>query len=265
MLQQVAWLGRVTRNFATAGLTTFEFVGASIRASASLGRGAREHAFGAAIRQVYFTAVQALPMITSLAFVVGGVVIAMARAQSQRLGIATAVGDLLSTVVVRDLGPLFTAIIVVGRSGTAMASEVASYQALGELRALEALGVDPLQLLVPPRVLACAVSLAILTITFDAVALLGGMVSSQALIQLPPGDYLSSLQNSLTPNDILTVIARAAVLGAGVAGTACYAGLSARMSPAEIPRSATRGVVYALGFVFVASAALTLIPLLWVR
>jgi len=265
MLQPVGALGRRVRQTTAGVVTTLEFVGAGLRATALMPRGARGYSFGASVRQIYFTAVQAIPIVTSLAFIMGLVVVGQARAQSARLGVGSGIGDLLATVLVRDLGPLFTAIVVVGRSGTAIGAEVASYQALGELRALEALGVDPVQLLLPPRVIACSVSLAILTMFFDASALIGGMVGSRWFIAMSTDAYLRSIQLSLTAHDVFTVIARAALLGAGIGGTACYAGLKAGYAPSEIPRSATRGVVRALMFVFVATAVLTIIPLVWSR
>ncbi len=265
MLDSVAAVGRRTRLAGRGFVAALQFVGATLRATVALPAGARSLSFGTAVRQTYFTAVQALPIVCSLAFILGFVVIAQAQAQSVKLGVASVLGDLLATVLVRDLGPLFTAIIVVGRSGTAMATEIATYQALGELRALDALGVDTLQWLVPPRVFATAVSLAVLTLAFDALALLGGMIGSAWLAHLSPADYLRSLQDALLPGDIVAVMSKAALLGIGIACIACYAGLRARLSTAEIPRSVTRGVVYALMFVFVASAALTAIPLLWNR
>lgn len=264
MLQPVGALGRRVRQTTAGVVTTLEFVGAGLRATALLPRGARGYSFGASVRQVYFTAVQAIPIVTSLAFLMGLVVVGQAQAQSARFGVG-GIGDLLATVLVRDLGPLFTAIVVVGRSGTAIGAEVASYQALGELRALEALGVDPVQLLLPPRVIACSVSLAILTMFFDAAALIGGMLGSKLFIAMSSDSYWRQIQLSLTAHDVFTVIARAALLGAGIGGTACYAGLKAGYTPSDIPRSATRGVVRALMFVFVASAVITIIPLVWSR
>lgn len=265
MLDHVAALGRRTRHAARDSMAALQFVGATLRATVALPSGARALSFGTALRQIYFTAVQALPMVSTVALLLGLVVIAQARAQSVKLGVASVLGDLLATVLVRDLGPLFTAIIVVGRSATAIATEIATCQALGELRALDALGVDPLQLLVPPRVFAAAVSLAVLTLTFDALALLGGMIGSAWLVHLSPADYLRSVQHALLPGDVIAVMSKAALLGTGIACVACFAGLRARLSTAEIPRSVTRGVVYALVFVFIASGALTAMPLLWGR
>jgi phospholipid/cholesterol/gamma-HCH transport system permease protein len=193
---------------------------------------------------VRFTAVDAMPIIFGLALLIGTLVIAQAHGQAVRFGVSEAAGQLLATIIVRELGPLFAAIIVVARSGTAIASELATSRVLGEVTALEALGVDPVQYMVVPRLLGCAISVALLAVYFDATAIVGGMVATSYLAHVAPADYLESLR-------------------LGTAGICCWAGLRAARTPAAIPQSVTRGVVVAMVYVFAVSAIFTFMQAIW--
>jgi phospholipid/cholesterol/gamma-HCH transport system permease protein len=170
---------------------------------------------------------------------------------------------LLATIIVRELGPLFAAIIVVARSGTAIASELATSRVMGEVTALEALGVDPMQYMVLPRIIGSAISVALLAMYFDAIAILGGMVATSYLAHLPPGDYLESLRMGMSVWDVVQVMVKGALFGLGTAAICCWAGLRAARTPAAIPQSVTRGVVFAMVYVFAISAAFSISQSIW--
>jgi len=239
------------------------FVGSCVRAALSLPRNARNFSWRGLFMQVRFTAVDALPIIAGLALLIGALVIAQAHAQAVKFGVSEALGQLLATVIVRELGPLFAAIIVVARSGTAIASELATARVMGEVTALEALGVDPVQLMVLPRLVGCAISVAILAVYFDATAIIGGLVTTSTLANLPPGDYLESLRLGMRTSDALLVLAKGATFGLGTAGICCWAGLRAARTPAAIPQSVTKGVVFAMVYVFATTALFSIVQALW--
>ena len=248
----------------TAHLTEgVRFVGSCVRAAASFPKSARSLSWRIFVAQVRFTAVDALPIIGSLALLIGALVIAQAHAQAVRFGVSEALGQLLATIIVRELGPLFAAIIVVARSGTAIASELATSRVMGEVTALEALGVDPVQYMVLPRLVASAISVAILAMYFDAIAILGGLVATSYLAHLPPGDYLESLRMGMSVSDILVVMIKGGMFGLGTAAICSWAGLRAARTPAAIPQSVTRGVVFAMLYVFGVSAVFTLTQSIW--
>ena len=215
------------------------------------------------VMQVRFTALDAMPIIAGLALLIGGLVIAQAHAQAVRFGVSEALGQLLATIIVRELGPLFAAIIVVARSGTAIASEIATSRVLGEVTALEALGVDPVQYFVIPRLAGCAISVALLALYFDAIAILGGMGATSWLAHLPPGDYLESLRLGMSAWDVALVLAKGAMFGIGTAALCCWSGLRAARNPAAIPQSVTRGVVYSMVYVFAITALFDFAQVLW--
>jgi len=133
---------------------------------------------------------------------------------------------------------------------------------MGEVTALEALGVDPVQLMVLPRLIGAAVSVALLSLYFGAIAIGGGLASTSLLAKLPPGDYLESLRLGLSMTDVALVLFKGATFGFGTALICCWAGLRAARTPAAIPQSVTRGVVTAMIYVFIVDAVFAL-PALW--
>jgi phospholipid/cholesterol/gamma-HCH transport system permease protein len=239
------------------------FIGSCARAVASFPPNARSLSRRQLTLQVRFTAVDAMPIISGLALLIGALVIAQAHAQAVRFGVSEALGQLLATIIVRELGPLFAAIIVVARSGTAIASELATSRVMGEVTALEALGVDPVQYLVLPRLAAAAISVALLALYFDFIAIMGGLAATSYLAHLPPGDYLESLRMGMSSLDIILVVVKGALFGVGTAAICCWAGLRAARTPAASPQSVTKGVVMAMVYVFSISAAFTVGQALW--
>lgn len=256
-------IGGRARGSGETALEAIRFVGSCVRAAANLPKSARNLAWRSLFMQVRFTAVDAMPIIAGLALLIGALVIAQAHAQAVRFGVSEALGQLLATIIVRELGPLFAAIIVVARSGTAIASELATSRVMGEVTALEALGVDPVQYMVLPRLLGAAVSVTLLAMYFDAIAIFGGLVATWSLAHLPPGDYLESLRLGMSSTDIVLVMAKGAAFGLGTAAVCCWAGLRAARTPAAIPQSVTRGVVVAMVYVFAVSAIFTVTQALW--
>ena len=256
-------VGGKVRGTGISLLETVRFVGSCARAIASMPASVRRMFGRVVMLQVRFTAVDAMPIIAGLALLIGMLVIAQAHAQAVRFGVSEALGQLLATIIVRELGPLFAAIIVVARSGTAIASELATSRVMGETTALEALGVDPVQYMVIPRLAGVAISVALLAVYFDALAITGGLITTSWLTRLPPGEYLESLRMGLSAWDVPLVLFKGALFGLGTAAVCCWSGLRAARTPAAIPQSVTRGVVYAMVYVFGVTAIFSLVGTLW--
>lgn len=254
----VASVGAQTRRSASEALDLASFVGSGTRALGGYFPGARWHALRTFARQLRFTVLGATGLVVPLALLIGGVVIAQAQAFGIKFGISKSLGDILSTLIIRELGPLFTAIIVVGRSGTAIVTELATAQVLGEITALEAAGVDPQQVIVVPRVFACALGVAVLTVYFDVAALIGGLLATLWLAHLPPVEFLVSLRVAVAESDMVRVIVKALAAGAGIGTICCWAGLRAGTTPAGVPQAVTRGTVRSLGYVFILAALFAL-------
>jgi phospholipid/cholesterol/gamma-HCH transport system permease protein len=262
MLRAVAAVGRRSRARGRGWIGRVRFIGAMARAVIHYPATAGTHGLRVTINQVRFTAVQAIPLLSVIASVIGLAVIAQASAQALRLGIGDVLGTILVTVVIRELGPLITAVVVLARSGTAIAAELATNGVLRETEALESMGVDPLQYHVLPRAIAGAVSVAVLVGFFDLVALGSGAFFAWWLADVAPSSLITSVQADMTDLDVWLSILKGGLFGFGIATLCSYEGLIGGRRPTDIPQCATRGVVASLLYVFVVSVVFSL--LFWI-
>jgi phospholipid/cholesterol/gamma-HCH transport system permease protein len=194
--------------------------------------------------QIYRAGVRMLPIVAFLGCALGLVVIGQTVSLLSRVGATNYAGTVMVTVVVRELGPLVTALLVLARIGTAIVIELGTARALGEVEALEALGVDPIHYLVMPRVIALAVSISALTVYLILIALISGYVF--AFIQdvpLRPGDYFSQLAASLTPQDFALLALKTTTFGIVIAITTCYQGLARQLRIEDVANATTAAVV----------------------
>ena len=134
--------------------------------------------FSVVSAQVYFTGWQALPIISTLAVGAGAAMILQAGSQINLIGGVESIGTFMMVIVVRELGPLLTALIIVARSGTAVASEIGSMKVQKEVDALVSMGINPLSYIVFPRLMGGIISVICLAFYFNLIAVLGGYVST---------------------------------------------------------------------------------------
>ena len=194
--------------------------------------------------EIHRAGVRLLPMISFLAFALGLVVIGQTVSLLNRVGAENYLGIVMVTVVVRELGPLATALLVLARVGTAIVIELSTSRATGEVEALEALGIDPIHYLVMPRVLGLAISIFALTVYLIIMALLSGYLF--AFIQdvpLRPGEYFSQLANSLGYPDFILLALKTVTFGAVIAVVTSYQGLARPVRLDEVADVTTRAVV----------------------
>ena len=254
----IARLGRDTRATGARAGELARFIGATLRSVHHYPVTARSLWLRTIRNQILFTAVQALPFVGTIALIIGVTVIVEAHAQGLQFAYANILGKLLASIVVRELGPLLTAIVVIGRSGTAIAAELATDAVLGETDAMEALGVDPLQYLVVPRVVGGAISVLLLTVLFNVLTLASAAWTAFVLDRLSPAEFAGALRLALSTRDVWLVVLKGLVFGAGIAMLCSFAGLLEARKPTDIPKSVTRGVVLSLLFVFLTSALFSL-------
>jgi phospholipid/cholesterol/gamma-HCH transport system permease protein len=249
----VAAIGRsgARRLSVLGGLARFAL--RTFRAASRLTRAGRWVTLRVLVNQVRFTALQAIGLVTFLAAILSFLVISQAIRQLGRVGATDYIGTVVVVAVIRELGPLLTALIVVSRSGTAIAAEMATNRVLGEVTALEAMGIDPYIYLVLPRMLGAVVSVAALMILFDGVALASGYFAA-ALSGMSFTRYSAIVLATLSAKDVWLTLAKGLVFGAAVALFPSYHGLAVRAGPTEIPQAVTRGVVATIVAVFVSSA-----------
>ena len=211
------------------------------------------------VRQILFTGVHALPFTALLALLTALVVVVQAQLQVSGNGDQALLGQVLVVILVREFGPLMVALVVVSRSGAAIATELASMVASRETEAMEWSGIRLVDYLVLPRLIGMCVALVCLTLLFIAAALVAGFILSVVLVPGAPSlaRFSETLATNLAPSDGLILLAKTVVPGLLAAGIACREGLSCRPVPTEVPRAATRAVVRAIATVFVWDTAVT--------
>lgn len=257
MLGTIVRIGRRARALGREVVDLTRYLGAVLRAVPGHPVTAVRPAVRAVVNQVRFTAVDALGFIAVIATAIGIVVIVEANAAAVALGATDTLARLLATVVVREAGPLLAAFLVLARSGTAIAAEVATSRVLGETDALEALGVNPLHYLVLPRLAGTAISVACLTLVFNLIVLWAAGTTATSYLQIVAVDrYIESLRLVLVPSDVWESLGKGALSGATIAGCCTFAGFQAGRSPTEIPRRVTDGMVFSVvGIVVITAVA----------
>jgi phospholipid/cholesterol/gamma-HCH transport system permease protein len=249
----VAAIGRsgARRLSVLGGLARFAL--GAFRAAAQLTRAGRWVTLRVLINQIRFTALQAIGLVAFLAAILSFLVISQTVRQLGRLGATDLIGTVIVVAVIRELGPLLTALIVVSRSGTAIAAEMATNRVMGEVTALEAMGIDPYIYLVLPRMLGAIVSVAALMIVFDGVALASGYFGA-ALSGMHFQRYANIVLTTLSAKDVWLTVAKGVVFGSAVALFPSYHGLAVKAGPTEIPQAVTRGVMATIVAIFISSA-----------
>lgn len=185
-----------------------------------------------------------LPMIGFLAVALGLVIIGQTVVILSRVGAEGYAGTVMIVVVVRELGPIVAALVVLVRAGAANVIELGTARALGEVEALEALGIDPIHLLVVPRVLGLAIATFCLTVYLILATLASGYLFSFLQdIPLLPGDYVNQLATALQLRDFILLTLKAGAFGGMVALVTCYMGLAKPLRIEEVARATTRAVV----------------------
>jgi phospholipid/cholesterol/gamma-HCH transport system permease protein len=208
--------------------------------------------------------VETLPVVALMGFAIGAVLTLIAVGQFQKIGATGLVARLVAITVLREMGSLMVGIAVAGRMGSAVAAEIATMVANQEVDALRVIGVDPLDYLVAPRVLALAVAGVLLVIYANALALAGGLFAGVALAGLPAQEYLARSLEVLGYKHLLSGLVKGLAFGLATGLVACYHGLRSGRTPGAVGLTVRRAVVGAVVGVVLADAAITLV-FKWVR
>jgi phospholipid/cholesterol/gamma-HCH transport system permease protein len=187
--------------------------------------------------------VKLLPMFLFLSIAMGLVVIGQAVSWLTRVNANQFLGTIMVLSVVRELGPLMTALLVLARSGTSNVIELGTSRALGEVEALESLGIDPIHYLVMPRVIGMAVGTFALTVYFILGALLSGYLwAFLQNVPMRPGEYFSQLAGALTYVDFAVLAIKSTLFGVMIAVITCYHGLAQPIQLEEVSKATVRAV-----------------------
>lgn len=247
-LATVGFLGGISKLFYQS--TYWTFLG-PLR-----GKGLR---WRASVRQMVIVGFDAVPIV-SLISVFIGIIIALQGAYALRkFGALNYVVDMVAVTITRELGPLLTAIIVIGRSGSSFAAEIGTMKVGEEVDALETMGLNPIRFLVVPRYLAMLVMLPCLTTIADTAGVLGGALFAMVNMGWSLQNYLMRTADALVMRDIVTGLIKSLVFAVIITKIGCYEGFSVRGGAEGVGRSTTASVVKSIFSVIAADMIFTAI------
>jgi phospholipid/cholesterol/gamma-HCH transport system permease protein len=209
------------------------------------------------IRQMEQIGVRSLG-VAGITTVFTGMVLALQTALSlPSLGVKYYIGSVVSKSLVRELGPVLTALIVGGRIGSGMTAEIGTMKVTEQIDALRSMAADPVKKLVAPKLAATLIMLPSLTIIGDFLGILGGLIVATFTLNLAPGLYLNDVFGSLTFGDVGSGIAKSFFFAYFIAIVGCYNGLTTQGGADGVGRATTNTVVLAAILVLVSDFFLT--------
>jgi phospholipid/cholesterol/gamma-HCH transport system permease protein len=200
---------------------------------------------GGVIRQLFFVGVLSFVIIVVSALFIGLVLGLQGYYTLSRFGADQALGQLLALAIVRELGPVVTALLFAGRAGSALTSEIGLMKATEQLSAFKMMGVNPIRRIIAPRFWAAMLSMPLLMIIFNAVAIVGGYWVGVCWLGVDSGSFWGNMQQSVSfSDDVVNGLIKSAVFGLVVSWISLYQGYSCVPTSEGIARATTRTVVF---------------------
>ncbi|MBW2109126.1 MAG: ABC transporter permease [Deltaproteobacteria bacterium] len=198
------------------------------------------------LEQIYFTAIESLPVLVFIALITGSMIIMQFAKHFSTLEGRAILGDLVVLLIIRELGPLFTALIVLLRSAVAATVETATMKVTGELEALELQGIDPLYLVGVPRLIGTTAAMLCLFIVFDIAAILGGYCIAWIATNMPLERFLEGVGQTISGIDIAVGIVKAALFGMTITVVSLYRGFSVAKAVTRVPIQTSKAAMESL-------------------
>jgi phospholipid/cholesterol/gamma-HCH transport system permease protein len=255
MAQVVGYIGRRTIHSVNYILNLFAFAYRMLFFIFSRPKTGRTLIGRVIIQQLYFTAVQALPVIIPIALLIGSVVII----QFAKLSGQYDFGRISVLLIVREVGPIVTAMMVILRSATAVTIEVSYMRVLNELDALEMCGMDPLRIVCVPRLVGITSALLGLFIVFDLVSMIGGYAVVWLMTYIPMGNFLYQIAKAVTFADIVVGLLKAILFGLTITVTCLYRGFEQKRQITEVPVATSRSAVECFFFCLLINAFVSVV------
>jgi phospholipid/cholesterol/gamma-HCH transport system permease protein len=214
---------------------------------------------GRAIHQAMSVGVEALPITSLISFFVGTILAVNAAYELRKFGALNLVASAVAIAITRELGPLMTAIVVIGRSGSAFAAEIGTMKVNEEIDAMETMALEPVQFLVAPKFLAMVVMVPCLTCWADFMGVLGGGAFGVTSAGFTWGSYIQATLDALLLHDIQTGLIKAAMFGLVITAVGCQEGFSTGLGSEQVGRSTTSAVVKSIFMVVMVDLIFTTI------
>lgn len=213
--------------------------------------------WSATSHQMVFAGVRSLIIVFFVALFTGIVLAMQSAYQLVQFGVKSFVASLVSVSMARELGPVFTALVVAGRVGSAITAEISSMKVNEQIEALDTMAINPVRFLVAPRVLALMIMLPCLTILADIVGMFGGFIIGFFSLKINPSLYMGMTLKFLQLKDIYTGLFKSFVFAVIIATVGCHEGLGARGGAEGVGRATTISVVRSFIFIILADCFLT--------
>jgi phospholipid/cholesterol/gamma-HCH transport system permease protein len=196
-----------------------------------------------AVHQAMAVGVEALPITSLISFFIGAILAVNAAYELRKFGALHLVASAVAVSMTRELGPLMTAVVVIGRSGSAFAAEIGTMKVNEEIDAMETMALEPISFLVAPKFLAMLLMVPCLTAWADFMGVLGGGAFGLAAASFTWGSYIQATLEALLAHDILTGLLKAMLFGLVITAVGCQEGFSTGLGSEQVGRSTTSAVV----------------------
>ena len=255
----LARIGEVSLGLFGRAYNLLSFFGLICVTAGSLILHPRKLRFTALIAQIEQTGVNAVPIVGLLSFLIGVVLAYQGADQLRRFGAEIYMVNLLSVGILRELGVLMAAIIIAGRSGSAFTAQIGTMRVNEEVDALRTIGLDPVEVLVIPRLFGLMLTLPMLTLCANLIGLLGGCLMAWGSLGITPPQFLRQLQASLYAWTFWIGLIKAPFFAFIIALTGCYEGFQVARSAESVGRQTTLAVVESIFLVIVADAGFSIV------
>lgn len=211
--------------------------------------------------QLIFTGVDAIAMVSFLAVLVGIGVTSQLIYIMQAITDFSDITEILTRLIISELGPVITGVILIGRSCSAIAVDLGNTKMRGEIEPLEYMGIDVDDFFVIPRIISMVLSQMILALYFSIIMIFTGVIFSAFIYHFPAQESLMQLLNMVTIQVIMVFMIKNLIFGLVIGALACFHGLLVENSPTEVPQQMQKAVVRSLVFLFLADGYFLLINL----
>ena len=252
-------IGEKTQRVAARSRELLEFVGELMLSFGRLFRGKATYLRSDLVQYIQEAGAEALPIVSLISFLIGMIFAFVGVMQLENFGAGIYTADLVAVAMVREMAPIMTAIIMAGRTGAAYAAQIGTMKVNEEVDALTTLGMDPIDFLVTPRVIALVVMLPMLTLYGSLMGILGGALVGLSMLDVSLVQYASQTVDSVGLNSLLGGLFKSVVYGSLVAIAGCQQGLACGSSAMAVGQSTTRAVVMGIVLIVVSASILTVI------
>ena len=235
------------------------FVGELVLSFGRLVRGKATYLRSDLVQYIQEAGAEALPIVSLISFLIGMIFAFVGVMQLENFGAGIYTANLVAVAMVREMAPIMTAIIMAGRTGAAYAAQIGTMKVNEEVDALTTLGMDPIDFLVTPRVIALIIMLPMLTLYGSLMGILGGAFVGLAMLDVSLPQYVSQTVESVGLNSLLGGLFKSVVYGSLVAIAGCQQGLACGNSAMAVGESTTRAVVMGIVLIVVSASILTVI------